>query len=250
MANINYKLLVLFIAVFVVIAFFAVDYDLYHASKPECIEINNYCKVSDNDLLKNGSNAIYFITWDKSPIGAADSWAMYELLLRHGININNPYFDNSTSLLQWPGTPALIFNSNYTFTYDKIKVEFYPEYIYNDISNNSNCISSGLNRLKSMVPESIYNVVKTYTTDVLISGTHYTSANFSAIPHINTVIIITGKYGSYIYNGYIIDPDDFINSTSHSTYSPEYVFNLTRNNDFEAANVATASIQSYLAKVI
>ncbi len=249
MANINYKLLALFIAVLVIITFFAVDYDLYHASHPECIEINNYCKLSDHDLLKNGSNAIYFITWCKSPIGAANSWALYTLLNDHAA-VSNISFFKSTSLLQWPDTPGIIFNANYTFKYDKIKVNFYPVYIYKDISNNSNYIKIGLQKLKSIVPSSIYNAVKTYTTEVLISGTHYTSANFSNIPHINTVIIITGKYGSYIYNGYLIDPDDFINDTSHSTYSPEYVFNLTKSNDFDAAMVASGSIQNYLSKVI
>ena len=46
-------------------------------SPPSKISPDKYYKISDHDLLSNGSTGIYFISWYGCPIGATDSWALY-----------------------------------------------------------------------------------------------------------------------------------------------------------------------------
>ena len=222
--NISYKLLAFFIIFFVIIAFLGI-YGAYHYNPSyETIELEQYCKVSTSDLIKNNSNDhIYFVSWDGSPFGDASSWAIYSLLNESHVSHIKYNCTESSEKFQYNNTPGLIlYNNTYNFTYNTHKVTLQTIYLYGEnLSNNSHEIKLGLNELKNMVPESIYNEIEIYTTEAIVDGTSNTSANISSIPHINTVTLITGKTGAYLLNGYLLSPSDF--EKSNKPLAPEVV---------------------------
>lgn len=230
--KISWKLLAFFIAFFVIVVAASIEYDLHFNPSEENLEMETYCKVSTSNLANNG-NYIYFITWNGSPFGDASSWAFYHMLKHFNQSAIRSNYTYSTSMqgYQFNSTPGIIFNnSEYNFTVNSQPVHFIPIYLYgNNLTNNTNEIKSGLSKLKNnpYISSKVYNDIKIYTTEVLISGGDYSSANFSNISHINTVSLITGKNGAYIFNGYIISPNAFSNN-SNGYLSPENIMlNLT-----------------------
>ncbi|AGO61106.1 MULTISPECIES: DUF929 family protein [Ferroplasma] len=213
----NRKLLAFFIVFFVVIAFLAIYGAEHYNAHDESIELETYCKVSDSALIKdNTSTFVYYITWGGSPTGDAGSWALYDFLHSNGFNMNGTFNETqSMSGYQYNNTPGLIFNTSYTYsvTYDHRNTIVVPVYLYGENLNNNTTPAAGLKVLKADVPSSVYNVVKGYTTEAIVGGLSISSDNMSSIPHINSVTLITGPSGAYLFNGYIVDPADYTNDT-------------------------------------
>jgi len=214
----NKKLLVFFVVFFVVIAFLAIYGAEHYNGHDETIELENYCKISDSNLINGNHNTyVYYITWNGSPVGDAGSWAIYKFLESNGINMTGS-FKESKSMNGYEYTssiPGLIFTQNhYNVTYNNMKTIIIPIYLYGENLTDKTNVTAGLQTLKGEVPASIYNEIKIYTTEAIIDGQSISSDNFTNISHINSVTLITGPSGAYILNGYIVNPGDFINNNT------------------------------------
>jgi len=220
----NKKLLAFFIAFFLVITFLAIYGSEHYNGHDITVELEQYCKVSSSDLIKNNSNTyVYYITWNGSPAGNAGSWAIYTFLKDNGYNMTN-HFNMSESMknFEYNNTPGLIFNnSRYSVTYHGANTIIVPVYLYGENLTNGTTVSSGLKVLKTEVPEPIYQEIKIYTTEAIAGGLSIPSDNISGIHHINSVTLITGPAGAYIWNGYLINPPNFI--SQNRTLSPTEV---------------------------
>lgn len=222
----NKKLLAFFIVFFIIIAFLAIYGAEHYNAHDETVELEQYCKISDNDLIKdNSSTYVYYITWDGSPTGDAGSWAVYDFMHTNKYD-GTVNLSQSMDKYEYNNTPGIIFNGteNYDVHYGKINTIIVPVYLYGENLTNSTTVSSGLKTLKADVPASIYNEVKSYTTEAIVDGLSIPSDNMSGIPHINSVTIITGPAGAYLLNGYIVDPVDL------SNIAPQTVLNDVNNN--------------------
>ncbi len=216
----NRKLLAFFIVFFVVIASLAIYGAEHYNAHDETVELEKYCKVSDNDLIKdNSSTYVYYITWNGSPTGDAGSWAVYDFLHSNGFDMPGHFKEcYSMSDYEYNSTPGIIFNSSsYSVQYDNRNTIVVPVYLYGENITNKTTIAAGLKVLKADVPASIYNEVKTYTTEAVVGGLSISSDNISAIHHINSVTLITGPTGAYLLNGYLVDPADFHAQTKPGT---------------------------------
>jgi hypothetical protein len=231
----NKKLLAFFIVFFIIIAFLGVYGAEHYNAHDETVELEQYCKISGSDLIKdNSSTYVYYITWAGSPTGDAGSWAVYDFMHHNNYDIsqNSSQLNLSQSMsnYEYNNTPGIVFNGteNYSGHYGKIYTIVVPVYLYGENLTSNTTISSGLTALKADVPASIYNEVKAYTTEAIVDGLSIPSDNISAIPHINSVTLITGPAGTYILNGYIVDPSDFLSGTTPMT--PATVLNDVNDN--------------------
>jgi hypothetical protein len=245
----NKKLLVFFVAFFVVITFLAIYGAEHYDGHDETVELEQYCKVSDNDLVKdNSSICVYFITWNGSPTGDAGSWALYEFLNEHGYNLDkNGYIHTSESMnnFEYNDTPGIIFNNSaYTVHYSGHTVIIKPVYLYGENLTDNTTISSGLQKLKESVPSGIYNDVRIYTTEAIVDGLSIPSDNISTYPHINSVTLINGPAGAYIFNGYLIDPSIFGNTTPDKV-----IAHLQDNPSYDSVKTSVEGLETYIKDV-
>jgi hypothetical protein len=219
------KLLAFFIAFFVVITFLAIYGAEHYNGHDETIELQQYCKVSNSDVIKgNNSTYIYYVTWGGSPTGDAGSWAIYEFLTEHGYNLSGNFTTvKSMANFEYGNTPGIIFNNTeYHVTYHGKSTIIVPVYLYGENLTSNTPAQSGLQALKTKVPEPVYRVVKEYTTEAIVGGLSIPSDNISSISHINSVTLITGPAGAYIWNGYLVNPGNFIIKDNH-TLGPSVV---------------------------
>jgi hypothetical protein len=246
-AHYNKKLLAFFIAFFIVITFLAVYGAEHYNGHDETVELEQYCKISDNDLVKdNTSTCVYFITWGGSPTGDAGSWALYEFLNEHGYNLDkNDHISTSQSMAnyEYNNTPGVIFNnSTYTVNYNGHTTIIKPVYLYGENLTNKTTIATGLQELKVSVPNGVYNEVKVYTTEAIVDGLSIPSDNISQYHHINSVTLINGPAGAYIFNGYLINPTNFNNNTT-----PDQVITDLRDNpSYTAVKDAVNGLETYI----
>jgi ABC-type dipeptide/oligopeptide/nickel transport system permease subunit len=114
----NFKWTVLGAAIIVVIVLVAILNPFFAA--PSSIKADTYYKVSNGDLLSNGSSAVFFLSWIGCPIGATDSWAIYSAInsttdiyshvTLHSADPTDIYSNDVT------GQPGLLFNGNISLT--------------------------------------------------------------------------------------------------------------------------------------
>lgn len=243
------KLLVFFIVFFVVIAFLAIYGSEHYNGHDETIELEQYCKVSDTDLMSNHNTYIYYVTWVGSPYGDAGSWAIYKFMENNGYNTIS--FKKSTSMCnyEYNDTPGIVFNDEkYDVKYNNINTIIVPVYLYGENLTSNTNVTAGLQTLKEDVPAPIYKEIKIYTTEAIVDGLSIPSDNISAISHINSVTLITGPSGTYILNGYIIDPNDFI--IKDKPLTPDAVLkDIKNNNNINAINSAVEGLESTIKDV-
>lgn len=245
----NKKLLAFFVAFFIVITFLAIYGAEHYNGHDETIELEQYCKISDNDLVKdNNSTCVYFITWYGSPTGDASSWALYEFLNDNGYNLDkNDYVHTSESMVnfEYNNTPGVIFNnSTYTVDYSGHTTIIKPVYLYGGNLSNKTTIAAGLQKLKFSVPKGVYNEVKIYTTEAIVDGLSISSDNMSRYSHINSVTLINGPAGAYIFNGYLINPSIFDN-----TPPDKVVTYLQNNNSYDAVKTPVEGLETHIKDV-
>ena len=195
-------------------------------SPPSRIFPEKYYKISDHDLLSNGSTGIYFISWYGCPIGATDSWALYYVMnstsdiyshVEYHQAYNQDIYSNATGTV---GQPGLLFNGNFSFQYNGKTVTIYPLYMYNQTMTgtvhngtiNGSLTSYGLSLINSTYPASIAKMFNKYAS--YITYDH----------HLETTFIITGPHGAYIFNGFMYNGGALgsgtYSETSSNTYSP------------------------------
>ncbi|WP_338604138.1 DUF929 domain-containing protein [Sulfolobus tengchongensis] len=167
----------------------------------------NVYKVSNTNYVGNNSVEIYFISWYGCPNGATASWPLY-LALRHFGNVSVvPHYSIYESDLG-SAIPGLLF-LNYT-PYPTSHVYFHPIYIYgqylNETTNgtpiNTDDVTFGLQELKSMVPNWVYNLVVYYEVNQTYTQIGTSPAYYGKYPHIITIIIISGPGGTWVDLGY------------------------------------------------
>ena len=212
--------------IIVVIVVIAITNPFFAA--PASISPDKYYKISDHDLLSNGTTGIYFISWLGCPIGATDSWALY-----YAMNSTTDIFghveyhqaydrDIYANAAGTAGQPGLLFKGTFNFQYKGKTVTFYPLYMYNETMTgtvNNGTIhgtlkSYGLSLINSTFPAAIAKIFNKYASDITYDH------------HLETTFIITGPHGAYILNSFMYDPQGTLgtgawtDSPSTNTYSP------------------------------
>jgi len=197
-------------------------------SPPATITADKYYKISDHDLLSNGSTGIYFISWYGCPIGATDSWALYYVMnsttnIYSHVEEHEAYNqDIYANAAETEGQPGLLFNGSFSFQYHGKMATFYPLYMYNQTMtgtvNNApihgTLESYGLSLINSTYPAGVAKMFNKYASDITYKG------------HLETTFIITGPHGAYILNSFMYNPTGTLGSgtwtdnPSTNTYQP------------------------------
>ena len=209
---------------------------------PTSIPWGSFTEISNTNFAGSGQENIYFITWVGCPIGASVSWSLNYALSQYVSNTYaTPHYSdpNEGKLASLPG---LLFSDSFTFTHNGEKVLFDPVYMYNETlfayANNtpiasSNLISAGMSVVNSSMPSGISALVYKYTNLVNINNIspYAPSATLSTPHHMNTVLVITGSFGTYMLNGQIYNPlnikgipyQDLVNAESNGYASYSYI---------------------------
>ncbi len=202
----------------------------------------NFLKVSQNNYAQNNNNEdIYFLSWMGCPIGAADSWVLYGSLGSHLNGIESTTYahhsdPNEESLSNIPG---IIFESGFHFVSSNVTVTFDPVYVYNETmygqegSNYGNpngtgvpispsdMVSYGFSIAKASLPPPIYEIIKEYEAVYPVNNIgsgNLPIVNSSNSPHVTTIMVITDRYGTFIFNG------PFYGPTEIKQYSVQYLY--------------------------
>lgn len=216
---------VIALIIIVVIVIIAVTNPFF--APPASISPDKYYKISDHDLLSNGSTGVYFISWLGCPIGATDSWALYYAMnsttdiyshVEYHEAYNKDIYANAAGTA---GQPGLLFRGTFNFQYNGKTVTFYPLYMYNQtmtgtVTNGTisgTLASYGLSLIKAKYPTGVVNMFSRYASDITYKG------------HLETTFIITGPHGAYILNSFMYNPSvlgtgTWTDSPSTNTYSP------------------------------
>ena len=204
---------------------------------PTSISSGKFTEISNENFAGAGQEDIYFITWVGCPIGASISWSLnYTFYHYQGVtnvktegNYSDP--NEAGDLASLPGLRFLD-SFHYTNQNTGVKVYFYPVYMYNEnlstyASNktriaSSNLVSAGSSVVNSSVPSGISSLVYKYTNLVNINNIPpYSPSAFLSTPHhMNTVLVITGSFGTYMLNGPLYNPTD-IHGKSYTTLEEE-----------------------------
>ena len=217
--RISRKLLLMPVIVLVIFIVILVSYDygLFSTVKstPTGISVNPlpylepgyFAKISNSNVGSQGTVSVYFLSWYGCPIGAAESWIIYNFTRQYFQGTGYIKDGNHTSdpAIAYPGTPGLIFG-NYTMTYSGLRYSFNSAYVYGEHVNGSGLIGSGSQIMNASFPHSVSTVLYQFETQVPL-GTNI-SAQPSAIRegHLTTAILVSGNNGTYIVEGSIFSP--------------------------------------------
>ncbi len=217
--RISRKLLLMPVIVLVIFIVILVSYDygLFSTVKstPIGISVNPlpylepgyFAKISNSNVGSQGTVSVYFLSWYGCPIGAAESWIIYNFTRQYFQGTGYIKEDNHTSdpAVAYPGTPGLIFG-NYTMTYSGLRYSFNSSYVYGEYVNGSGLIGSGSQIMNASFPHSVSTVLYQFETQVPL-GTNI-GAKPSAIRegHLTTAILVSGNNGTYIVEGSIFSP--------------------------------------------
>ena len=197
---------------------------------------NSFVEISNQDYAGQNAVSIYFDSWIGCPIGAANSWVIYGTLSNYGLNMISDviYHYSDPNEASVPNLPGILFNSGISFSTQGINVHFIPLYIYNETlygypySNapisQSDLLSVGYqeSNSSSSFPNGIAHLIYEYTAVIPTEGTNAKpSAYLGFPPHVNTVMIITGKDGTFMVNGPFYSPSN-INGQTDSFMEANY----------------------------
>ena len=246
--NILYSIVTIIVVVAVILSF---AYVIPTLEKPKkVLELSTYEKVSSSDLLSNGANHIYFISWYGCPIGADNSWVLYSLLnsttngnvskdvVLHRSIANTPgllFLKGIPSDFPLNGNPYGNFMENISFSCAGVPFTFTSLYVYNQTLTgtpynqsmgtpassgyNASRINVGLSIIRGNLPAPVYNVAKEYETVVPLENHTQSIGDLSG--HLVTMIILTGPDGTYVHFW-------FMYPSLTSSVSPEHVFQTYR----------------------
>ena len=217
--RISRKLLLMPVIVLVIFIVILVSYDYGLVSTvkstPTGISVNPlpylepgyFAKISNSNVGSQGTVSVYFLSWYGCPIGAAESWIIYNFTRQYFQGTGYIKDGNHTSdpAVAYPGTPGLIFG-NYTMTYSGLRYSFNSSYVYGEYVNGSGLIGSGSQIMNASFPHSVSTVLYQFETQVPL-GTNI-GAKPSAIRegHLTTAILVSGNNGTYIVEGSIFSP--------------------------------------------
>ncbi|MGP6293304.1 DUF929 family protein [Caldiplasma sukawensis] len=240
----EYIFIVILVAAIIVGSFVAFNFvQSKSTSDSQVLKLGVYEKVTSNDLISNNQNHIYFISWYGCPIGADNSWVLYDLI-NSSMNGNGTQYviphqsiANTPGLLFLKGKPYDNIGENFTFSYAGVPFCFTSIYLYNqtltgmynnqsfgNISKNTYNISridDGLALLQKYLPSSVYNVAKQYETEIPLENHTESIANLSG--HLVTMLIITGPDGTFVHFFFMFP--SFSSGVMASTVLSDYMKN-------------------------
>ena len=203
------------------------------------IPAGQFYQISNEDFAPPGQVDIYLSSWYGCPIGAADSWFIYDYFSNF-INMT-PYVLAHDVNIQNGAIPGLLFKSNISFGDKSLHttIDFYSYYLYNLYLNRTaagfndltggipipqnQLVSTGISELRtSSFPTPVVNTIINITTVDHIEGMNSPSAYLHP-PNdkINTVMVITGVSGTWILNLYMIKPQS-LNGISYQNMMENY----------------------------
>ncbi|WP_338598762.1 DUF929 domain-containing protein [Sulfolobus tengchongensis] len=209
----------------IIIIIGVVVYVTHFVASAQSIPAGKFIKISNEDLAPKGKVIVVVQSWYGCPVGAAASWAIYDVLQHYGnLSYELHYSDPDHSPANIPG---LIFTN---FTSNSV-VEFYVAYVYNEYLNGSynntpipqdQLIPVGEQILKEEyaqmgLPPQVAQLIIQYETQVPISQYGKPAAIYVKPPHLNFAILISGPNGTYIVTTPIVNP------TILEGYTPQYV---------------------------
>ncbi|MGC8506527.1 MAG: DUF929 family protein [Thermoplasmata archaeon] len=205
---------------------------------------SSFVKISTQDYAGSNAVSIYFDSWIGCPIGAANSWVIYGTLSDYGVNLSGHviYHYSDPDEASVPNLPGILFNSEMRFSTQGVNVQFIPLYIYNETLygypytntpiNQSDLLRAGYqeSNSSSSFPSGIAHLIYEYTAVIPTEGSNgKPSAYLGSPPHVNTVMIITGKAGTFMLNGPFYSPSNikgYTDSYMETNYnSLSYILN-------------------------
>ena len=179
-------------------------------SKPTAVQSGKFIRINNSDVSPVGGVNIYFLSWQGCPIGASDSWFIYNYVhsqdpslsnstIYHDMHFSDP--DESPNNI-----PGLLFN-NFSYSLNSIDYNFHVVYVYGEYlpGYGPNTISQGESVLNANFPSSVSSLFLKYETQyptVNLSGEAI--ANYAG--HLTSSFIVTGPYGTYYAEGEIYNP--------------------------------------------
>ena len=212
---------------------------------PAYIKPGSFTKISSSDLTGSGSVNVYFLSWKGCPIGAAESWIIYNFTRQYYsrnnyiVSVNHTSDPNDAN----PGTPGLLF-SNLSFVYSGTDFNLRVAYVYGEYVNNTGValISSGSKILNKTFPTSISKVMYEFETHVPLGSPISTPSAYEG-GHLTTSIVVAGEKGTYLLEGYIFNPADL------KGYSPtEVMSSLDSGNNTFASSIGSGT--AYLESIV
>ncbi|MFP3170537.1 MAG: DUF929 domain-containing protein [Sulfolobaceae archaeon] len=185
-------------------------------------------KVNDQDYAPPGKVIVVVQSWYGCPVGAAASWAIYNVIKNYGnVSFQFHYSDPDHSPANIPGLIFTGFKS-------QGELEFYIAYVYNEYLNASyngtpiptdQLIPEGeqilTEELETMgVPNAtqVASIIIHYEVNITVSNYGKPAALYVKPPHLNFAILISGPNGTYIVDTPIVNP------TTLEGYSPQYIY--------------------------
>jgi len=192
------------------------------------IPAGTFVKVNDQDYAPPGKVIVVEQSWYGCPVGAAASWAIYNVIKNYGnVSFQFHYSDPDHSPANIPGLIFTGFKS-------QGELEFYIAYVYNEYLNASyngtpiptdQLIPEGeqilTEELETMgVPNAtqVASIIIHYEVNVTVSNYGKPAALYVKPPHLNFAILISGPNGTYIVDTPIVNP------TTLEGYSPQYIY--------------------------
>lgn len=196
---------------------------LPYALEPGEVPLNTFFKTSNQG---SEYTCILFISWYGCPFGATDSWVLLDFLSHFGKLTYNITYSDPNDI--YPNTPGVIFTS----FIPNSTVHFKFIYLYNKYLNASangsvinNYVDYGLKVIQNEAPQ-YFSIIKEYVTQNWASGSFFQAVAYMGNPpHIPSLIIVSGKKGTYMLIGHIISPQ--LLTSYNATYLLSHYSQLT-----------------------
>lgn len=180
------------------------------SSGSNSITSGQFIKMSSSDASTSSGVNIYYLSWAGCPIGASDSWFIYNYVhtqdpgLKNSTIYNKMHFSDPNESPS--NIPGLLFN-NFTYTLSGVSYNFHVIYVYGQYlpPDGPSSVSQGSAVLKEYFPSSISSLFLKYETQDPTTGLGGQAiANYAG--HLTSSLIVTGPSGTYYAEGELYNP--------------------------------------------
>jgi len=174
---------------------------------PSYLEPGYFAKISNSNLGSRGTVSVYFLSWYGCPIGAAESWIIYNFTRQYiqGTGYIKNESHTSDPNIAFPDTPGLIFN-NYTMTYDGLHYSFNSAYVYGEYPTGTDLVRNGSQVMNASFPHTVSTIFYQFETQIPLGTSSASKPSAISEGHLTTAIIVSGNNGTYIVEGSIFNP--------------------------------------------